>query len=1057
MTSGSKSIILVFLFFLPLLVKGQVSNIRFEHISSENTKIVKGLSQNTVYCMMQDSKGFLWFGTWDGLNKFDGYNFTVYYPNYINRNRDLSNQTIRSVYEDSDGDIWIGTEGGLNKLNKQSLLFTQYKYNPAEKYCICNDTIISIVQDKNGILWFGTRNGLSKFDKKSNKFITYRHNSNDKNSLSNNRINNILPGKDDLLWVATEKGLNVFNTVKGLVVNYYCNTFDLSGLSSDTIHSLSIDKDSMVWVGTENGLDIINLPDKMIIHFHDHSGSRLNIGDCRVNSLYLDKDDNLWIGTFGAGIFVYNKENGDIFQYYNEPNNENSLAHNDVYSIIEDNSGIIWVCTAKGANKIIRNANKFNLYQFLSNTSSSLNNNIIWGFFEDEANVLWIATDKGINKLDRNTGQYTYLVHDKYNENSLSSNNVRNIYRDRTGIYWIGTYGYGLNKFDPKTGKFTRYLNSVTEKTSLSNDYVYNVCEDTAGNIWIATGGGICKLDIKTNTFYNYVHDNENKNSLSHNLVFTLYFDKAGYLWACTYDGLNKIDLKNRKFTIYRHESDNINSISDNSVFTIYEDKKGIFWIGTFKGGLNQLNPSTGEIYSYTEKDGLPNNMVYAILEDNRSHLWLSTNNGLSRFDKNDHSFVNYDVNDGLQSHEFNFGAGLKNKRGELFFGGMNGFNSFMPEEVIRNVHVPTVVITAFKIFSEIQKKEICDGDTIRLSHNQNFFSFEFAALDFRNPFKNKYAYKLENYDKYWNYCDADRRFAEYTKVSPGTYRLIIKGTNNEGLWNEEGISVLIIVKPAWWNTWVFRIASAISMIFVLWLFIYRRVRLIRKRNLLEKKMLNIEKHFFELEQKALQLQMNPHFIFNSLNSIQSFILNNNVDKAVNYLSKFSQLMRMILANSREPEISVQDEIKALNYYLELEKLRFDNKFDYFITVDKGIDAEFVALPPMIIQPYVENAILHGINHLKDKGKISITFVLQNQNIICTIDDNGVGREKAAEIERTSGLTHKPRGIMIINERIDLINKQNIEDINIKILDLKDSSGLAIGTRIVITLPIKEI
>ncbi len=1041
----------------PLFVVGQLNNIRFEHISSENIKIVKGLSQNTVFCMMQDSKGFLWFGTWDGLNKFDGYNFTIFEPNSFNKNQDLSNPTIHAIFEDSKGDIWVGTENGLNRLDKNTLIFTQYKNNPNDVNSISNDTINSIVEDENGFIWFGTKNGLNKFDKKNNKFYQFKNLPNDKRSLSNNKINYLYFDKNHILWVATEKGLNTFNTIKGLVITYYYKSSDKTGLSSDTIHSLCEDKEGFVWIGTENGLDKLDIPKRTIIHYQNKTSNINSLSENKVFSVYIDKNDLIWIGTFGGGLNFYNKKTDKFIHYYNEPNVENSLTHNVVYSIFEDKSGIIWVCTAKGVNKIIKNSNRFNLYQYVSNTSNSLNNNIIWCFYEDKENILWIATDKGINKLNRNTGKYSYIVHENNNINSLSNNNVRNIYQDKTGIFWIGTYGYGLNKYNPQTNKFTRYLSNDKEKNTILNDFIYNVCEDNNGNIWIATGKGISKYDNKTNTFYNYIHDTENKNSLSHNLVFTLYFDKAGYLWACTYDGLNRIDIKNNKYIIYKRDLDNLNSLSDNSIFTIYEDDKGIIWIGTFNGGLNQLDPKTGEIHSYTEKDGLSNNMVYAILEDNHNHLWLSTNNGLSRFDKKDHSFVNFDVNDGLQSHEFNFGAAYKSSNGELFFGGMNGFNSFIPEEVVHNDYIPPIVISSFKILNEVQKKTISDGDTIKLSYNQNFFSFEFAALDYRNPYKNKYAYKLENFDKYWNYCNADKRFAEYTKVVPGTYKLIIKGTNNEGLWNEKGISIVIIIRPAWWNTWTFRIFFGILITSILWFIIFRRVRQIRKRNALEKKMLSIEKHFFELEQKALQLQMNPHFIFNSLNSIQSFILNNNVDKAVMYLSKFSQLMRTILANSREQEISIQDEIKSLTYYLDLEKLRFDNKFDYYISLDKSIDAEFIAIPPMIIQPYVENAILHGINHRKDKGKLIITFALNDNYIICNIEDNGVGREKAAEIEKTSGLTHKPRGMMIIKERIDLINRQNSEKINVKIIDLKNNDGVSSGTKIEIILPLKDI
>ncbi|NVO04337.1 MAG: histidine kinase, partial [Bacteroidetes bacterium] len=461
----------------------------------------------------------------------------------------------------------------------------------------------------------------------------------------------------------------------------------------------------------------------------------------------------------------------------------------------------------------------------------------------------------------------------------------------------------------------------------------------------------------------------------------------------------------------------------------------------------------TGEIKVYTEKEGLSNNIVYNIFEDKSGNLWVSTNFGLSQFNPKTETFVNFDVKDGIQSHEFNSGAAAISKDGRMYFGGMNGFNSFYPQEVKRNEKKPPIVITTFKILNVDQELEINDGDTINLTYNDNFFSFEFSALDFSNPSKNRFAFKLDNFDPDWIYVDANKRFAEYTKVSPGTYLFHVKGTNNDGVWNEKGTSVVIIISPAWWNTWAFRIVFGSFILLLIYNIIRLRFKRIKAEHEIEMKMLAIEKQVFELEQKSLRLQMNPHFIFNSLNSIQSFVISNDTDKAILYLAKFAQLMRLILTNTRESFITVKDELKALSYYMDIERLRFDNKFEFEIILDKDIDDDFVGIPPMIIQPYIENAILHGINYKEGKGKLTISIKLEEDTLLCIIEDDGVGREKAMEFKQQIGLKHKSRGMEITKERLEILNRQHKGQTSVRIIDLRDENGKAIGTKVELSIP----
>ncbi len=367
------------------------------------------------------------------------------------------------------------------------------------------------------------------------------------------------------------------------------------------------------------------------------------------------------------------------------------------------------------------------------------------------------------------------------------------------------------------------------------------------------------------------------------------------------------------------------------------------------------------------------------------------------------------------------------------------------------------MVFTGLRILNDLVDTDLEDGEIIRLKYNENFFSIEFSGLDYTNPSKNLYRYKLENYDNDWVHVNARQRWADYRKVDPGTYRFMVTGSNNDGVWSQKAISLDFIIRPPWWQTWVFRLSAAFLLASVIYILIKLRINRLRKKHDVEMKMLAIEKQVFELEQKALRLQMNPHFIFNSLNAIQNFVLANDTDKAVNYLAKFSHLMRMILANSTASHITLKDELNALIYYIDLEKLRFDDKFDYKITRDPSIDEDFVEIPPMLFQPYVENAIIHGLVNSPKRGLLEISIRRINPGtMLCTVKDNGIGREKAIEIRNKSGIKRQPKGMIITQERIDIFNKQSSKNFAVKITDLRGDHGEPAGTMVEFTIQYKE-
>ncbi len=1050
----SSLFISIFMCLSSHVLKGQETEfepVKFDRLTSENVKLVKGLSQNWIYAIHQDKYGYMWFGTWDGLNKYDGYNFTIY-----NEKDGLTDHAILCMLEDKDGTFWIGTDKGFNRFDRKSQTFKQYPELPGDTNSLYHNRVMSLIETEDSAIWLGTGGGLLKFDKKNDSFTAFLSTSQPYYSPRSNYILNLCEDNKGIIWVATSYGLVKFNPITERSTRYYHIEGDTTSLSNNNIRYLIQEKSGNFWIGTRNGLNYYDTTTQRLRYYFHDPDNPYSLSNNRIQVIYQDHLGEIWVGTENGGLDYYDKEHDRFYHYKNTLNDKSSLSNDKVYSIYEDFSGNLWVGTYNGVNKINKYYNDFGHRQRTSDNNSSLNTNIIWSFARGPKNKLWIATSNGINILDPKTSKYTYLGSENRIENSLAGNDVRSLlYTPDYNCFWFGYYGSGLDKYDTENGSFTHFVFDPN-KNSLSNDYINDIMLDDKGKLWLATGNGLDILDPVTGKFRIYFNDKNDPNSIGNNITICLLQDREKNIWIGTDEGLNKFNKTDSSFIHFEFNMDNTENKSTNSLFCMMEDRLGTFWIGTSGGGLIKFDQKGGNYKIYTTADGLPNNVIYGILEDKDGNLWMSTNLGLSKFYVKSERFVNYDVKDGIQSNEFNLGAAFKDSNGEMYFGGMNGYNVFNPSDIRYNPNKPVITISAFRKFNERLSEEYFSGDTIHLRYDDNFFSFEISALDYTNPLKNKYRYKLENFDKDWIQADANNRIAEYKKVPPGDYTFLANGSNNDGVWNDKGIALTVIITPAWWATLWFRILLLVVIISTVWILIYRRIKRIRQKSEVEARLLEIEKQKFDLEQKALRLQMNPHFIFNSLNSIQSYILSHNTEKAVTYLGKFSQLMRLILTNSGYKYIPLREELKTITYYLDLEKLRFDNKFDYRISIDKDIDEEFMEIPPMIIQPYIENAIIHGLLHKSSKGHINIDFKLDNHNIVCSVLDNGVGRKKSMEIEKTTGIRRKSKGMMITKARLEILNGQSDEEFSIRVHDLKDKSGNATGTRVELRIHYKE-
>jgi ligand-binding sensor domain-containing protein/two-component sensor histidine kinase len=1029
-----------------------LENIKFERITSENIKIEKGLSQNSIQCILQDKTGYMWFGTWDGLNKYDGYRFTIF-----DKENKISGQTVNCMIEDSDGYLWIGTDEGLDRYDRTINEFTEFKHNPYDPRSLVNDFITAIIEDTTGCLWIGTQGGLSKYDKKTRQFESFLNKPLDNTPLKSNYINSLCFDRQGFLWIATRIGLIRLDTQTLIVIRLFNIHDDKHSLPDNFVKSILCDHNGNIWTGTNRGLGKLNPANFFFENYFQPTEITESQNAIIINTIYEDNQGLLWIGTDSKGLRIFNPSSGETVQYDQQGYDVSSLSNNRVLCIYEDRVGTMWIGTFIGINKFNRHTNRFSVYRNVSNDNNSLNSNYIMSLYEDKNQKVWIATNKGINILNRKTGQFRHIMHITGDTKSLVSDNLRVITGDRSGLLWIGTQNEGLESYDPVKNRFTHYSYDLKNKFSLSSNDVLSIYEDSYGMLWIGTGhGGLNMYDRATNKFISFKNNPEDSTSLSSNRIWTIYEDRERNLWVGTGDGINLYHRDSHTFVSFRCRQGHPNGPNAREIFCICQDSGGIFWIGTKGGGLNRFDKESGEFSYYTEKNDLPNNIIYSIMEDENGFLWLTTNWGLSKFDPRKENFINYDVQDGLQSNEFNLGAYYKNDRGEMYVGGMNGFNLFQPSEIKTNPLKPKTVITSFKVFNREIENEFIDGQRIRLSANNNFFTIEFSALDFTNPAKNKYQFILENYDKMWSSVTSDKRFADYTNVRPGIYYFRVIGSNNDGIWDDKGVTLTIIIKPHWYHTWFFRIPVLLIAIFTLWYLINRRIRIIRDRHEVEKKVLAIEKQLYDTELQALRLQMNPHFIFNTLNSIQSFILTKNTDMAVNYLGKFSQLMRLILTHSTEDTISIEEELRALRYYLDIEMLRFENKFTYTIHVDPAIDEEFTEVPPMIVQPYVENAIIHGLMHKKGERHIKITLKLEDNSILWIIEDNGIGRDRAMQIQKESGLQRKSRGMLITMERLEVLHRKNNENFSIEVIDLKDENDHPIGTRVELRMAYRE-
>ncbi len=953
--------------------------------------INEGLSQSTVRAILQDSEGYMWFGTQDGLNKYDGYKFTIY-KNDLNNNNSLSNNDITSLVEDKDGHIWIGTNGGgLNKFNKKTEKFTHYNASNVGANNVTNDFIYSLFIDSNGLLWIGTvRGGLNTMNIQSGiikdvNTIYYQ--------LKNTEVLAINEDKNANIWIGTNRGLYKIAKITNEVIEYKLNDNSSSTSNNKDAHTIFKDRSGDLWIGSYGGgLSKYDYENDILIQHQKSTLTKKFQQDLEfITGIAEDENGNLWFSTWGNGIKKFDKNTNEFISYTNDPDNPGTLSYNTIWTIYIDKSNLLWIGTfGTGLNKLVLNKNKFKVYKREVNNPNSINNNSIRGIYEDQDGVLWVGGYGGLNKLNRKTNKIKHFVG---NEN-IHVGSTYSILKDNenSNVLWIGSEGGGLYKFNKKTEIFTSVYSSEVDVT-----HVFSIQDDKEGNLWLGAQSGFYQFNKTTQKYTEVFRDASARGILLNGYVTVVYIDSKGAIWVGTNGkGLIKYNKIKSNFKTYLYNSENPYSISNNAIKSIYEDSNGVFWIGTDGGGINKFNTKSEKFISFTENEGLPNNVIYGILEDDNHNLWLSTNKGISKFDTSNILFKNFTVEDGLQSNEFNTNSYFKSNSGELFFGGVAGLNSFFPSQIKINKQIPPIVITSFKIYGEeVNYQEVLSKNKeVKLTHDDNYISFEFASLDYNSSDQNQYAFKLEGFDSDWIYSGV-RRFTSYTNLKAGNYVFHAKGTNNDGVWNDIGATIPIYIPlPFWKKTWFVFLCgiSLIALIYGAFKVRLNQVKLKTKNKLFKK----------QNEEKIALLKEVHHRVKNNLqmvNSLLKFQLREIEDKNIIYMFKDAQnrvlsmsLLHEKMYNSKDLQhVDVKEHLTLLiNDLIKSYAIGKNIKLD--IAIDE-VDIGMRTLIPLglIINEMITNSLKYAFKG-RDKGGITVHLIQLNAKLHeLIIGDDGKG------------------------------------------------------------------
>lgn len=806
--TAQASIFLSTLFLFAANLPAQQPALRFDHLTME-----QGLSESIVLSIIQDHRGYMWFGTADGLNRYDGYSFTVFKHN-PDDSTSLTHNYVQVLHEDHTGRLWVGTLRGLDWFDPETERFHHYELLRREHQNQNELVVSSIRENPQGTLWVGAGENVFKLsihphlkdpDAQPTQLARYRADRASMDGLHGNFFGGFEFDREGRLWISSlEDGANILDTATGIFTHLRHDSRNPRSISSSRVSGLLLDSTRRFWIATENaGINRVDEKDGTFIHYRTEAGGFRRITHNTIRRQFQDRKRRIWVATDGGGLLLYDPTTDGFHAYLHDPSLPTSIASDRVISVYEDRAGTLWFGTwGAGVDRWSPSKEKFVNDEESAQLLRAMKNRFVISFFQDSRGRTWVGTHGGgAFTFDPATKTVEHLAYTPGSTRGLSNGAVWCIQEDRNGLMWFAT-DQGVNGYDPKTKEFIHFDDRATPWGRLSSHYVGKVTPDSNNVIWVATEKGVDKIDMSRRSISNFGYSLAGVDS-SQGYVAGLL--KVGPIIYLSTTPIVAFDTKQERYI------PTTLSVGDRPVSCIAGDLAGNIWVGTFGDGVFQFDSSKQLIAHLTERDGLPNNVVYGVVEDHRGNYWMSTNKGITRYNSASRTFRNYDIADGLQSNEFNRCAFMKTRDGKLYFGGVNGFNSFFPDSIADNPYVPPIVATTFRKFDEPVSFDVPLQfiHEITLSHQENFFSFEFAALDFTDPVKNRYMYMLEGFDQRW--VDAGtRRFARYTNVGPGEYTFHVRGSNNDGVWNLDGTSIRVSIPPPFWKTGWFITAMVI-------------------------------------------------------------------------------------------------------------------------------------------------------------------------------------------------------------------------------------------------------
>ncbi|MCE7038960.1 hybrid sensor histidine kinase/response regulator transcription factor [Dyadobacter sp. CY312] len=1055
-------------FLLVLLsnfIFAQTSNVKFINIGSND-----GLSQNTVRCTFQDKKGLIWLGTMDGLNKYDGYKFTVYKKDAGDPNS-LSSNDIKSIAEDADGRLWLATwEGGVNVFDPKSDQFTRYRkgVKSSATGTISSDYIECIFVDSDNNVWIGTASdGLDFYDAKKKQFFHYAVTTGKPGGLTGNNISHIYEDKSKNIWIGTTTGLNLYDKKTRTFRNFTQTIPQTNSAPYNKIKFVFEDSHRNFWAGTYGGgLSQLDRKSGVLSPF-----KRKELSHDVLLSMAEDNLGNLWIGTENGGLILFNPQKNNVTHFRANENDRTSISSNTINSVQKDRQGNLWLGTLNGGVNVINpEADKFNHYRHRQGTNS-LSNNIVNVIYEDTKKVLWIGTDGGgVDRFDRSKNEFRNYKHFKNNRNSIAGDYVLTVAEDKNRDLWIGTWGEGITVLNPEKNSYRYYVNDPKNPKSVNSNYAFYLFKDSQEQLWVGTyGGGLDRYNPSDHSFTHFVNDPKNSASLSGNYILTIQESRSGHLLIGTDGGgICIMDKKTGKFRSFKH-AESANSLSNNSVTSIWEDGEGNLWLGT-NYGMNRLNPKTGEITQWYTRNGLPSDVITGLISDEAGNLWISTTKGISKYNIGKNTFENFGITDGLQGNEFK-AARCLSRNGKMYLGGFNGFNEFQPKDTKISDNEPIIIFTGFQIFNKevpVAKHDSPLSESINtvrrivLSYAESVITFEFAALNYINKEKINYAYMLEGFDKQWSRIGSKNNVT-YTNLDAGEYLLRVKTVANNGELSANSAEIVLIVTPPYWKTWWFRLLILVAIVGIILLLFYQRLASVEQQNRQLEEVVTARTR--ELKEANEDLELSNHtkdrffsilahdlknpvaalsgisdllkMKFSTLSTEEIYSYINDINKSSNsiqnllitlldwaqtqtqniaYIPEDLNLHELLIKN----EALLEQQMKSKNIHFSL---RVDQLHDVFADVQ-------------MIDTVLRNLLSNSIKFTPVNGAITVESKENIDQIILSFIDTGIGmsQEQATslfDIQRqsvaigTAGETGTGLGLFIVKEFID-VNKGSI-------------------------------